>query len=352
MGQVWMAGLLVASLAAASAGSAHAADEAPLCPVADADGFREKLALLERDILLTRYAEAVEGLRRLQQDVVCMQSPASTQLLARLFTDLGYAQHRLGLTIDGDRSFAVAAGIDPGFTWDERFAASFGLRFYEAAQRARAGERIPVETTSVDPDIRWFVDGRERSGGRNGLEVYPGAHLVQVTRGGAWHGGWYDLQSGVILDLSALADRLPDAPPAVVEDTDAGLSVTERRERTRQGLRAGGTVAVVGGAGLLGVSLAARAQANALYDSIVADVTSYEDLVVADQRYETDYLPAYRRSAALSVAGLALVGAGVLVGAGSFLVPHGEGGVALDLAEGRALVLGGAPGGLSLGIRF
>lgn len=368
----WWIGVLTLLLGAAPSGRCLAAEPSP-CRVAGVEGLTSEMEQLERQILLTRYADAVEGLRALQREMTCIGEPPEARLLGRLFLNMGYALHRLGLVSDGEQAFGVAAGIDPGLTWNATFAASYGVKYYEMAQQVRNGPTVQLKVGPVGEGAAWYIDGRLQPAGATEATIHPGWHFVQVARGSAWIGDWYNLHGEVSLDLAGLVRRLdtPEAGSGPVPVAAAAAQPAEPPADGAQGSVEGSastatadapspadgqrttllTTAVlsgVGGVGLLVGSIRVGHLADetwALADGLTTSGGTQEEI---DEIYYNQYLPQLRRANGMRVAGGALVGVGVGVAILAATVPRAE---AVSLGRSR-LRLVASPGGVGLAGAF
>ena len=341
---------------------------ASACPVPDVSALTTELEQLERQILLTRYADAVEGLRVLQRDMTCVPEPPEARLLGRLFLNLGYALHRLGLISDGEQAFEVAAGIDPSLTWNSTFAASYGVKYYEIAQKVRGGPTVDLKVGSSDMAIAWYIDGNMQRPGATLATVHPGWHFIQVAQEGAWVGDWFNLQGEVSLDLAGLLRRLdPDAEgageggavpidasakaPTVIQVDDSPTHAGLVPVNSRVNLWVSSGTAVAVGAGLIIASIPPAREAAQLYDDIFEQASNGDvDQPTADDVYFNEYEPLYKKAVGLRVSGGALLGVGVAVGLGTALT--GREGVALTPRGSDGVRLVAAPGGLGLAGSF
>jgi hypothetical protein len=297
-----------------------------------AERLREARAL----VVARDYVAAAAVLDAAEEEAPRAAGPVPASDLSRLWFYRGVIAWRQGLR-DGAAldAWRKAAAIDPVAPPDATLLPD--PQDQDAYHAIRAEVKgytgVPVEVPS---SFRVFVDGSavEEDG-----EITPGPHLVQTEcPDGALAGAWY-VFGPAPRSWRFPCKRRPDAPVAPPPPTAVDVSAERPAPTTpaidgaavTQGLRIGGSAAVVGGGGLL--TAAWVLERAALSDERQLRAWGAEGWSAT----ELEALPEVRRVNALYGAGYVVLGLGAAALGASFVVPL----AVAPVGEGQAVLVHG-----------
>lgn len=153
--------------------------DADLCPPGSPGidlGARTMGAM--RAILGWDYAQAIESLEPLRDELACFESPVDGPALGRAALLLGYAHFESGDLFKAKAAFAMAAAFDSGVVWDDNFPPDAQQVFIAAVNEGLEYEDVQLRFSGRS-DERELVELDERALPRKGL-VRPGLHLLAI----------------------------------------------------------------------------------------------------------------------------------------------------------------------------